>query len=98
MTPRKGRPRPAPIARPAPQPWVWSEHRQEHTITLSTGGWISVHRHIDAPGVWHVSAHFIRIDRRPLESETIEGARVEALRVVSEVIEALRKELVRCRA
>ena len=100
MTRRKGGY--APIARQAaerskPQPWVWYEGVNEHTIHLTTGDRITVHQRIGMPG-WFVSAHFLRLTDLPLKSEGFADARTEGLRVVSEVVEALRQELLGCRA
>lgn len=50
---------------------------------------IVVHRHIDAPGVWHVSCHRIGLERRALEATDVFEARGEAILVVRDAVGAL---------
>lgn len=45
---------------------------------------ITVHRHIDNPGKWHLSCRELGFDRRELESDKISDAKTEAVTLVKQ--------------
>ncbi len=81
--------------RPEPVYGVWEAQNSNIHVIRQRTLQISVHRHIDNPGKWHVTCRELWIDTQELPTDFLEDAKIAALCVCRERAEKIHGEILK---